>query len=269
MATEYYTECGSLPLSFIQMLASIIFGYDDIAGVRHFRLNTLEQTGGCVDLRDVADCDIQSREPDRLLVENVFSTDTCGNLAIKDFINQDSWTDFDDCDEPLHTFIEMLSRCIYGYSDVQENFLINTVQETNHCDDLEDLVDCDVNNIESERLLVSNAFAVDACGNLALKIFVNVGAGDQRDTVVADYNTECIDMPQSLLQLLARCLVLYNGHYMINVLEVTDLCSELHAFWTCSNNHIDPERALVENIFATDECGHLALKTFVNQEEGS
>ncbi len=266
--TEYNTECGSDHLSLIQMLASSIFGYVDIAGVTHYRINTLEQTGDCVDLRDIAHCDHQSRDPERLLVENVFATDECGQLGIEPFINVDTWTDFDNCDEPLHTLMEMLSRCIYGYSDEWENFTLNTVQATDNCDTLVDLLDCTTNQIESERLLVNNAFAVDDCGNLALKIFVNDGAGDQGDTVVADYNTECVDMPQSFVQLLARCLVLYDGHYYINVLEVTSLCANLVNFWTCSNNHIDPERALVENVFATDECGHLALKTIVNTGEG-
>jgi hypothetical protein len=50
-----------------------------------------------------------------------------------------------------------------------------------------------------------------------------------------------------------------------------DDCEDLHAFWTCNNNHIDPERALAENVFALDNCGNLALKWFgeaVSEERG-
>jgi hypothetical protein len=50
----------------------------------------------------------------------------------------------------------------------------------------------------------------------------------------------------------------------LNVAFVGGDCEDLHAFWICNNNHIDPERAIVENLFAIDDCGNLALKLFAN-----
>ena len=84
---------------------------------------------------------------------------------------------------------------------------------------------------------------------------------------MTDYNTQCTDYPQSFMQLLARCIVLYDGNYYLNVASVSGYCGDLLDFWTCSNGHIDPERALAENIFATDSCGNLAVKIFNNQGE--
>jgi hypothetical protein len=81
---------------------------------------------------------------------------------------------------------------------------------------------------------------------------------------MTDYHTDCAVTPQTFYQLLARCIVKYNGHYYINTASVSGFCQDLHDFWTCAINHIDPERALVENVFAIDSCGNLALKIFNN-----
>jgi len=83
-----------------------------------------------------------------------------------------------------------------------------------------------------------------------------------------DYSTSCGELPQSFIQMLANCIVGYNGHYHLNLIGTTDDCDDLTDFWTCANNGIEPERALVENLFALDECGRLGLKVFVNQGEG-
>jgi len=253
MATDYTTGCGGVALRFIQMLAGTIYGYQT-----HYQLNTLRYTDVCTELSDFLNCNISHIEPERQLVENTFALDDCGFLAQKFFINTSDWEDYGVCAEMPKTFIEMLARCIVEYNGVNK---INSIYDTAKCTDIEALIDCTTNQIESERLLVENLFATDDCDRLLIKIFINA-------STMTDYHTECVDMAQSFYQLLARCIVLYDGHYYLNVAFVTGYCDDLTAFWTCATSHIDPERALVENVFATDACGNLALKVFNNAAEG-
>ena len=253
---DYNTSCGSAPLSFIQMLASTIVGYHDIIGVLHYRINGIQAADACTELSDPTDCDLQHIDPERWIVENTFWLDECSRLAWKVFSNSDNdWEDYEECGEVPLTFIEMLARCIYTYNTVNK---INAVIDTGACTAFTQLLDCSLNNIESERLLVANVFAKDDCDNFLIKFFAN-------SSTMTDYHTECNDMPQTFYQLLARCIGEYDGHYYINTASVTGYCDDLHDFWTCANNHIDPERALVENVFATDSCGNLALKIFNNE----
>lgn len=240
------------------MLASTIFGYHDLQGLLHYRINGIQSADECTELSDFLDCDISHVDPERQLVENTFALDDCNNLAWKIFHNSDTdWTDYSECGEMPKTFIEMLARTIVTYSGSNR---VNAIIDAEACTEVTQLLDCSVNAIESERLLVSNVFAVDDCGRLLVKIFAN-------SSTITDYNTQCTESPESFYELLARTIVLYNGHYYLNTATVTDNCEELHAFWTCSNNHIDPERALVENVFGTDDCGNLVLKLFTNQGE--
>ncbi|MEN6569058.1 MAG: hypothetical protein ABFC18_03495 [Rikenellaceae bacterium] len=253
--TDYTTECGALPQTFIQMLANLIVGFDDIAGINHYRLNVTTNSVACTELTLFPDCDVSHIPPERQLVENIFGLDDCGRLTMKIISNTDNdWTDYGECNEMPQSWMQMLSRSIVTYGTT--NYL-NAVIDSAACADMTQLLDCDVNNIEAERLLVNNLFAVDDCGNMLLKIV------SDSDTMT-DYNTECTQLPQTFMQLLARCIVLYDGHYYLNVAVVTNYCDDLSDFWTCSINHIDPERALAENVFATDSCGNLALKLFVN-----
>lgn len=260
MATDYTTECGSVALRFLQMLAGTIYGYADIAGVTHYRINSLQETTNCTDLTGLIDCDTSHIEPERQLVENVFTLDDCELLALKIFNNaDDDWTDYGLCAEMPKTFVEMLARTIVNHDG---HYRINAVIDSGACTEATQLLDCVTNQIESERLLVTNVFATDDCDNFLIKMFSN-------SSTMTDYHTECVDMAQSFYQLLARCIVEYDGHYYINTALVTGYCDDLTAFWTCAISHIDPERALVENVFATDECGNLALKIFSNAgEEG-
>ena len=80
-----------------------------------------------------------------------------------------------------------------------------------------------------------------------------------------DYSTACGELPQTFLQMLANSLVTYDGHVHLNLIVSLDNCDDLTDFWTCANQNLDPERALVENAFALDECGRLGLKVFYNQ----
>jgi hypothetical protein len=255
--TDYSTSCGSAPLTFIQMLASLIRGYHDIAGLLHYRLNSLVYADACTELSDFLTCNTSHIEPERQLVENTFALDECGYLAWKVFSNSDNdWTDYSECGEVPKSFIEMLSRCIVTYSGGNK---INAVIEADVCTSLETALICP-NDIEAERLLASNLFAVDDCDRLLIKMFANT-------STMTDYVAGCGIDRQSFYQLLARCIVLYNGHYYLNIASVTGSCLDLHPFWTCANNHIDPEMALVENVFATDSCGNLAIKLFNNSGE--
>src|SRR3990167_1606000 len=98
MATDYSTECGSLPLSFIQMLASTIVGYHDIVGTMHYRINGLEYPDDCTELSDFLECDVSHIDPERQLVENTFALDDCSRLAWKIFNNSDNdWADYSEC----------------------------------------------------------------------------------------------------------------------------------------------------------------------------
>jgi hypothetical protein len=256
MATDYTTGCGSDHLTFMQMLASCIVGYHDIQGVMHYRINGLEVAANCSTLENPLTCATSHIDPERQLVENTFALDDCSRLAWKVFSNADNdWEDYGECGEVPQTLIQMLARCIITYNTINR---INAVIDTGVCTSKTPLLDCVVNNIESERLLVNNVFAIDDCGNLLIKFFSN-------SSTMTDYHTECTEYPQSFYQLLARCIIKVSGHYYINTASVTGYCSDLHDFWTCINNHITPERALVENVFATDSCGNLALKIFNNQ----
>lgn len=256
--TDYTTACGSAPLSFWQMLASTIFGYQDIAGVTHYRLNTLQQTDACSELSALLDCDTSHIEPERQLVENLFALDDCLLLALKIFSNSDrGWSDYEECGEVPLTFFQMLARCIVVYSDVAR---LNSVIASAACTELTQLLDCSVNNVEAERLLVANLFAVDSCGNMLIKLITDT-------STMTDFSSSCTQNPQTLYQLLARCIVSYGGTYYLNLASVTGYCDSLLAFWTCNNGYITPERALAENIFATDNCGNLAVKIFNNQGE--
>jgi len=258
MPTDYTTACGYLPLSFIQMLANCIVGYYDIAGVLHYRINGLEYNADCDQLSDFLDCDLSHIDPERQLVENTFALDDCGRLAWKLFHSDNpTWEDYEECGEIPQTLIQMLARCIVTYAGGNK---INALIDTGDCTELTALLTCVTNNIESERLLVANSFAVDDCERLLLKLFANT-------STMTDYHTECTEYPLSFYQLLAMCLAYYNSAVHINTASVTGYCGDLVDFWTCSNNHIDPERALVENVFAMDDCDILALKIFNNAGE--
>lgn len=240
------------------MLGSTIYGYQDIAGVTHYRINSLVYEDDCTELSTLVDCDTNHFTPDRLLVENTFALDDCNYLAWKIFSNSDNdWTDYNECAEMQISFLEMLARCIVVYAGHTK---INAVIDHGSCSELTPILDCTTNAIESERLLVANVFAKDDCDRLLIKLF------SDSDTFT-DYHTKCVESPESFIELLARCIVEYDGHYYINIAIVEGYCDDLIAFWTCAINHIPAERALAENVFAEDSCGNLALKVFSNEGE--
>lgn len=256
MATDYSTSCSDLALSWYQMLASTIVGYADLAGVTHYRLNTITEAAGCGDLTDFLTCNLSHIPAERQLVENVFALDDCGEfLALKFITNSDNdWVDYGDCGELPLTFLQMLARTIVLYNG---HYRLNAVFDGDECTAITPLLTCANNEIDAERMLVQNLFATDDCGHVLIKLFSSASTS-------TDYATECAATPETFIELLARCIVLYDGHYYLNVVYYNNNCDDLTAFWTCNNGHIEPERALAENVFALDECGNLALKVFYN-----
>lgn len=252
--TDYNTDCGDMPLSWLQMLASTIRGYTAQEGAdTSYKINTITASDNCSSLTGLVTCAISHIEAERLLVENTFALDDCGYLLMKVFSNGDNdWVDYGECGEMPLSFLQMLAKTIVLYGD---SYFINAVIDGGQCSNVEALLTCVTNQIESERLLVQNLFAVDDCGNTLIKFFSN-------GSTLIDYHTECNDMPQSFYQLLARCIVTYEGHTYLNVAYVVGSCDNLSDFWTCNNGHIPPERALVENVFAIDECNNLVLKIY-------
>lgn len=259
---DYHSGCGDQQLSFLQLLASSIYGSDDLAGVTHYRINTLSVSGDCEDLKDFYDCDLNHISPERNLAENLFAVDDCANLGLKLFVNSSqNYTDHStDCGFDQQNLWEMLERCIVGYTDIAgvTHYRLNVIENSGYCDEYIDLIDCDVNDIEAERLLVNNLFALDECDRLAIKITPNLGSQEQG--TATDYNVDCFEISQSFIQLLARCLVSYEGIIYLNVLPVSDGCQSMDDFWTCNNNHIAPHEALIDNVFAVDACDHFAIK---------
>jgi hypothetical protein len=88
-----------------------------------------------------------------------------------------------------------------------------------------------------------------------------------------DYSTPCGMQPLSLLQMLAQCVVGTEDiagvtHYRLNLLPASAYCDDYAPYLTCDNVDIDPERILVENIFAIDECGMLGIKVLINHGTG-
>jgi len=261
---DYHTECGALPLSFIQLWAATIVGYHDLPGIIHYRFNALGTSGNCSGIRDFITCPTSHVDSERQLVENVFALDDCSRLAMKFFASDDThWVDYSNCGELPQTFLQMLARCIITYVGATTENRINAITAENDCAHITDLYSCSTYSLTdeiAELILVSNIFATDDCGHLLIKLFNDT-------STMTDFHTECTQLPHSFIQLLARCVVRYEGHYYLNTafqwLDEGD-CDYLHDFWTCTNNHINPERALTENLFCTDSCNHLAIKIFTN-----
>ena len=88
--TDYSTECGVTPLSFMQMLASCLVKIE-CNQTEQTRLNLIPQWGYCDDLVSFWDCDnnghVDDAGSERALVENAFALDECGNLGLKVYVN--------------------------------------------------------------------------------------------------------------------------------------------------------------------------------------
>lgn len=74
------------------------------------------------------------------------------------------------------TFFEALASCIVKDSATGEDVFLNVICYDYDCDDVEPAITCGDNTSDPEAFVVANAFAVDSCGNLALKLRVCVAA---------------------------------------------------------------------------------------------
>jgi hypothetical protein len=83
-----------------------------------------------------------------------------------------------------------------------------------------------------------------------------------------DYPSECGTGPSTFLELLANCIVTYNGHQYLNILYSSASCDDMEDFETCGNPILDPDAALSGNLFALDECGRLGIKMLLNTGTG-
>ena len=89
---------------------------------------------------------------------------TCGNLRL--------------------SFIQMLANCLVRITCDEthvDQVRVNMIPQWGYCDSLVSFWTCtnngDVSTEGAERALVENAFALDECGNLGLKVYVNYGSG--------------------------------------------------------------------------------------------
>lgn len=56
---------------------------------------------------------------------------------------------------------------------------LNLILDAGYCDDLTSCFDCDDMGVDPERFFVEHAFALDECGHLGLKVYLNYGSGRQ------------------------------------------------------------------------------------------
>ncbi len=84
-----------------------------------------------------------------------------------------------------------------------------------------------------------------------------------------DYPTPCGYPLQSFFQMLVNSMVSATDdeghtHCYLNLLYDGSYCGDESQCLTCTNGVDDPERFLVENLFALDECGRLGVKVMLN-----
>lgn len=79
---DYNSNCGNDHRSFIELLSKCIVGYDDRDG-RHYYINSLPTEAECEEIHKLITCEIPLTDIERLLCENIFAYDDCGNLAVK------------------------------------------------------------------------------------------------------------------------------------------------------------------------------------------
>lgn len=87
-----------------------------------------------------------------------------------------------DCGAAQMTFFQMLASSLIKYTcdENTDQVRLNMIPQFGYCDSIESYWDCDNNGNTSDKgseaALVANAFALDECGNLGLKVFVNYGS---------------------------------------------------------------------------------------------
>lgn len=87
------------------------------------------------------------------------------------------FTDSGTCGQIPQTFFQMLANSIV---EVDGHCMLNLIPCVGYCDDLVSCITCAEQGREPEALLVEKLFALDECGNLGLKVYVNYGAGQEQ-----------------------------------------------------------------------------------------
>jgi hypothetical protein len=78
-----------------------------------------------------------------------------------------------DCGTISESFLKMLANCIVEY---EGHRMLNVVGCSDDCEELEDGLACnDPDILDPEAALVHSIFALDDCGRLAIKLFINEG----------------------------------------------------------------------------------------------
>lgn len=87
------------------------------------------------------------------------------------------------CGSLAPSFIQMLAATLIRITcdeDHADQVRVNVIPQYGYCDSLTSYWTCtnngSVDDVGSERALVENAFALDECGNLGLKIYINYGS---------------------------------------------------------------------------------------------
>jgi hypothetical protein len=75
------------------------------------------------------------------------------------------------CGELQQKFLELLAQSVVEYND---HYYLNIIYASGNCDTLTPFINCNNNNQTPDEVL-SNLFALDECGNLGIKMFLNDG----------------------------------------------------------------------------------------------
>lgn len=87
------------------------------------------------------------------------------------------------CGSMRPSFIRALAATLIRYTCSQntDQVRVNVIPQWGYCESLTSYWTCtnngDMSDEVAERAIVENAFALDECGNLGLKIFINYGSG--------------------------------------------------------------------------------------------
>ena len=72
-------SCGTMPATFFEMLASCIHTNTD----GEIFVNVVCFTAECRDMSQTLTCGMDTSDPEAFVVANAFTTDSCGNPALK------------------------------------------------------------------------------------------------------------------------------------------------------------------------------------------
>lgn len=86
------------------------------------------------------------------------------------------------CGAAQMTFFQLLASTLVKYTcdENVDQVRLNLIPQFAYCDSIESYWDCDnngdVSDAGAQHALIENAFALDECGHLGLKVLVNYGS---------------------------------------------------------------------------------------------